>query len=142
MKSVLTSIDISAPRERVWQVLTDFTDYPEWNPFMRSISGPLRPGEKLSVRIQPPGGKTMAFKPTILSVENNEELRWRGRLILPGLFDGEHFFRLSSTKDGTSLRHGENFSGLIVQMMGSSTFEQTRRGFAAMNEALKKRAEA
>ncbi|WP_174296581.1 SRPBCC domain-containing protein [Sphingomonas bacterium] len=142
MKPVLTSIEIAAPPERVWRILTDFSAYPEWNPFVQSISGTVKPGEKLSVSIRPPGGRTMAFKPTVLVARNNQELRWRGRLILPGLFDGEHFFQLSPAKDGTLLKHGENFSGLIVRMMGSSTFEQTGRGFAAMNEALKKRAEA
>ena len=109
---------------------------------MTSVSGPLKTGEKLSVRIQPPGGKAIAFKPTVLAVKTDQELRWRGRLILPGLFDGEHYFQLSPTKDGTLFKHGENFSGLIVQLMGSSSFEQTERGFVAMNEALKRRAES
>ena len=142
MKPVSSSIVISAPQERVWAILTDFAAYPEWNPFMQSISGPLKVGERLSVRIQPPGGKSMSFRPKILIVKPNQELRWMGRLILPGLFDGEHYFQLTPAKDRTLLKQGENFSGLIVQLMGSSTFEQTGRGFAGMNEALKKRAEA
>jgi len=108
---------------------------------MQSISGPLKTGERLTVRIQPPGGKAVTFKPSLLVMRQNQELRWLGRLILPGLFNGEHYFLLSPMKNGTLLRHGESFSGLIVRLMGSSMFDQTERGFMAMNDALKKRAE-
>ena len=44
--------------------------------------------------------------------------------------------------EGTLFKQGENFSGIIVMLMGSSGFKGTERGFLAMNEALKKRAEA
>ena len=38
----------------------------------------------------------MTFKPTVLAVHPERELRWLGRFILPGLFDGEHSFRIES----------------------------------------------
>ena len=57
---------ISAPPSRVWQVLTDFSAFPAWNPFIRSISGPLREGARLSVQIMPPGKSSMRFRPTVL----------------------------------------------------------------------------
>ncbi len=141
MKIVSTSILISAPPERVWDVLTDFPRHPEWNPFIRSISGPLVPGEKLRVHIKPPGGKGMTFNPTVLAAQSARELRWKGKLLLPGIFDGEHFFRLEPSGDGTRFVHGEKFSGLLVAVMGASSFEQIERGFRDMNEAIKERAE-
>ena len=141
MKIVSTSILISAPPERVWDVLTDFPRHPEWNPFIRSISGPLVPGEKLRVHIKPPGGKGMTFNPTVLTAQPARELRWKGKLLLPGIFDGEHFFRLEPSGDGTRFVHGEKFSGLLVAVMGASSFEQIERGFRDMNEAIKERAE-
>jgi len=36
----------------------------------------------------------MTFRPTILKAEPERELRWLGRLLLPGLFDGEHVFEI------------------------------------------------
>ena len=81
---------ISAPPSRVWQVLTDFSAFPAWNPFIRSISGPLREGARLTVQIMPPGRSSMHFRPTVLVSRPNEELRWRGSLLIPGLFSGEH----------------------------------------------------
>jgi hypothetical protein len=142
LRLVSTSIDIAASPERVWQVLTDFSAHPEWNPFIQSISGQLQAGEKLTVRISPPGGKGMTFRPKVLSAQANEELRWKGRLLLPGVFDGEHFFKLEPTATGTRFYHGEKFTGILVALMGAPSFEQIKRGFTQMNEAIKLRAEA
>jgi uncharacterized membrane protein len=61
MKQLHTEVEIEAPAERVWELLTDFATYPEWNPFIRSISGQPAPGERLEVRIEPPSGRGMTF---------------------------------------------------------------------------------
>ena len=37
-KQLRTHIDIHASPERVWQVLTDFAAYPDWNPFITRAS--------------------------------------------------------------------------------------------------------
>src|SRR5208337_3854746 len=39
MKEIHTEIEINAPAEKVWKVLTDFAAYPEWNPFVRCGAG-------------------------------------------------------------------------------------------------------
>jgi uncharacterized protein YndB with AHSA1/START domain len=56
MKQLHTEIEISAPAERVWELLTDFASYPQWNPFIRNISGLPASGERLEVRLEPSGG--------------------------------------------------------------------------------------
>lgn len=84
----------------------------------------------------------MTFRPKVLVAEPNTELRWLGRLLIPGLFDGEHYFRLSSLgSNRTRLVHGERFSGVLVPFAKSSLESATRAGFEAMNKALKARAE-
>jgi len=47
MKEVFSEIEIQATADRVWQVLTDFARYPEWNPFIRRISGEPKEGTRL-----------------------------------------------------------------------------------------------
>jgi uncharacterized protein YndB with AHSA1/START domain len=74
-KELHTEIDINAPAERVWQLLTDFDSYPEWNPFIRWVRGYPQIGERLEVRIQPSGARGMTFRPTVRSVEPNRRLR-------------------------------------------------------------------
>lgn len=137
-----TSIEIQAEPRKVWAVLSDFSAYPEWNPFVREARGELREGERIVVRMSPPGGKPMQFKPRLLRVEAGSELRWLGHLLVPGLFDGEHFFRLEKTEAGTRLIHGERFSGILVRPLKKTLDEDIKRGFEEMNAALKRVAES
>jgi hypothetical protein len=141
-RRIETSIEIAAPAKRVWSILTDFPAMATWNPFIRSVSGALTPGSTLAVHIAPPGKSGMRFKPTVLAVRPERELRWRGRLLLPGIFDGEHYFLLEQIgPDRTRLTHGENFSGILVGTF-AGTLSATQDGFEAMNAALKQRAES
>ena len=143
MKDLHSEIEIDAPAERVWHLLTDFASYPQWNPFIRSIRGqPIR-GEGLEVRIEPPGGRGMTFKPKVLDAEDNRELRWLGHLLVPGLFDGEHSFTIESlAKNRVRFVQREAFKGLLVPLFARSLETNTQRGFEEMNRALKERAEA
>jgi len=143
MKRLHSEIEIDATAERVWRVLTDFASYPEWNPFIRSISGVPSTGERLEVRIEPPGGRGMTFRPMILTAEPGRELRWLGRLLVPKLFDGEHSFIIRPLEgDRVRFVHAEAFRGVLVPLFARSLDDGTRRGFEDMNRALKARAES
>jgi hypothetical protein len=134
-------IEIDAPVARVWAILIDFAGLPSWNPFIKSISGNLALGERLSVSIAPPGKSAMRFKPTVLAVRPERELRWLGHLLVSGVFDGEHYFLLDPIgNDRTRFTQGEKFSGVLVGRL-SGTLSATEAGFKAMNAALKEKAE-
>lgn len=55
MRSISATVDIEATPERVWAVLGDLAAYPEWNPFIRSASGKLAEGGRLTLRMVPAG---------------------------------------------------------------------------------------
>jgi len=138
--AVYSHIEIDAAPPRVWDTLVDFDAYPEWNPFIQTIRGAARPGGRLTVAIRPPGRRPMTFRPLILRAQPHRELRWRGRLLLPGLCDGEHIFTIapfSATRVRFSQR--ERFSGLLVPFLRRTLLESTRRGFEEMNRALERR---
>ncbi len=137
-----SAVEIAASPATVWRILTDFSAYPEWNPFIRAIQGEARLGARLSVSIQPPGGRAMQFQPQVQEAQPQRVFSWLGRLLLPGLFDGRHEFRLEANAGGTRLLHGESFSGVLVPLAWNSMQQPTRAGFEAMNRALKARAEA
>ncbi|MBX0333801.1 SRPBCC domain-containing protein [Pontibacter sp. HSC-14F20] len=137
MQHIETEILINASPEKVWTVLTDFERYPTWNPFIKSINGEKGLGKQLKVSIQPPDGTGMTFKPKVLAFDANKEFRWKGKLFFKGIFDGEHYFRLTDAGNGTTrFSHGEKFSGFLVALMGG-TLDKTKVGFELMNEALK-----
>src|SRR5262249_38293578 len=77
--TISTSVEIDAPKQLVWDVLTDFSAYREWNPYME-IEGTLRVGTKLTVSMGAGGGRGMVFKPAVLAATPGEELRWLGKL--------------------------------------------------------------
>jgi hypothetical protein len=135
-----TAIQIAAPPARVWRLLTDLPRMAAWNPFIRSISGDLVVGGRLAVEIMPPGRSAMRFTPTVLTVRPERELRWLGRVLVPGIFDGEHYFLLHPIGAGTLFTQGERFSGLLVGFV-ERTLTATEAGFEAMNAALKELAE-
>ncbi|PKB82943.1 MAG: polyketide cyclase [SAR202 cluster bacterium Io17-Chloro-G9] len=143
MKEIRTEIEIAAPPEGVWSILTGFASFHEWNPFMLTAQGEAIPGNRLQVRLQPPGGMAMTFKPTVLNAEPNRELRWLGHLLLPGLFDGEHYFLIEDRGEGGArFIQGERFTGTLVPLMGlMGLFGKMTRGFEEMNRALKARAQ-
>jgi hypothetical protein len=90
MRELRSVIEIDASPGEVWQVPTDFDAYPEWNPFIQAIEGNPEVGVRLRVRIQPPGTCGVTLRPTMRRVQPARELRWLGRLFIPGLADGEH----------------------------------------------------
>ena len=139
---IQTQIDINVSPGRVWAVLTDLERYPAWNPFIREIRGELREGAHLHVRLGPPDGKPMTFKPVVTSAEPNRSLVWLGKLFASWVFAGEHRFRLEPlAADRTRFHHSETFRGLLVPLMKKRLDTDTRQGFDLMNEALKAEAE-
>jgi len=94
MRIIETQIGIAASPSRVWQILTDFPSYPDWNPFITEIVGRPEQGARLRVHICPPGRSPITITPTILVAAREWELRWRSRRILPGFFDAEHSFQI------------------------------------------------
>ena len=142
MQELETNILIDAPAERVWRILLDFEHYPEWNPFVSRISGRPEPGQKLDIRLTPPGGMAMSFKPVVVKVEPGREFRWLGQLLAKGLFDGEHIFELRPEGDSVRFIQRERFNGLLVPLLLLMARKSTLRGFEAMNQALKARAES
>lgn len=141
-KEIKTEILIKASPEKVWTVLVNFDDYPNWNPFIKSIKGEVKLGNRITIRIEPPGANGMTFKPKVLRFETNKELTWLGHLLFAGLFDGEHKFELIDNGNGTTtFRHSEKFEGILVPLFKKQLDNNTRKGFEEMNTKLKELAE-
>jgi hypothetical protein len=143
MHEIITTININAPPHEVWTELIDFEAYRQWNPFIRTIEGSPREGERLKISIQPVGARGMTFRPRVIRAVPARELRWLGRLILPGIFDGEHSFEIEPLNEGqrTRFTQRERFTGVLVPFLRRSLDTSTRKGFEAMNQALKDRVE-
>jgi hypothetical protein len=139
MKTMSATIQIDAPPETVWTVLTDLGRYPEWNPLFREASGEVAVGNRITLRsVHPANGRLMTVRPKITVADPGAELRWVSSL--PGIISGEHRFTLAPAGGGTRLEQAETFRGLLATF-SLKTFTRADASFQGLNEALKKRAE-
>lgn len=142
MRELYTEAEIAASAEKVWRHLMDFENYPNWNPFVRSIEGEAKPGAPLKVFLQPSGGSGMTLKPNVVECVPNAKFSWLGSLLVKGLFDGKHELLIEPLENGNvRFIQRENFSGILVPLVWGMIKTGTRRGFEEMNAALKELAE-
>ncbi|HSV39975.1 MAG TPA: SRPBCC domain-containing protein [Nocardioidaceae bacterium] len=136
-----TTFDIDAAVAQVWEVLTDFPRYPEWNSAVSSLAGDLSVGSVLAIRLEM-GSSAMDVKATVTEVESESRFAWRGKLGAEFLFTGIRAFTLESQGEGTTrVRHLETVQGLIVPpfvMLKRKALAEHHNGF---NRSLKERAE-
>jgi len=142
LKIIETSIVIDSTPDKIWEILTNFKEYELWNPFMTKVVGIASLGSKIEVNIKTVSGKKRTYYPIITRYETGKELRWKGKSLLPGIFDGERIFILEKSNDDKILfSHKEIFSGLGVKLVGNKLDESLKESFVRMNEALKGKAE-
>ncbi|MDD3246469.1 MAG: SRPBCC domain-containing protein [Methanosarcina sp.] len=144
-KEISTEIEIFASVDRIWQILMDFAAYPNWNPYIKEISGEAKVGSKIKVHMKPEWEKKgVIIHPRIIRLEPGKELTWKGSFFFPGLLDGEHSLILEEIS-GRKVRfiQKEIFNGIAIPIISTSwSIEKgTVRSFGDMNNALKKRAE-
>ena len=107
-------IEIAALHEVVWDVLTDFEQWPEWNPDVKSMSfeGPLAPGSEFRWKAGP--GTIVS---TLEEVDRPRYIRWRGRTMSIKAVHEWHFER---SNGGTRVETEESFSGFQARLFRGS----------------------
>jgi uncharacterized protein YndB with AHSA1/START domain len=104
------SIEIAAPQETVWDVLTRFDQWLQWNPQVKSMSfdGPLAPGSEFRWKAGP--GTIVS---TLEQVEPPRFVRWRGRTMS---IKAIHEWRLEPRDGGTFVETEETYSGVVARL--------------------------
>lgn len=142
MKELRTEIEIQAPSEKVWQVLTELDKYPEWNPFICHAVGKAETGKTVDIDFQS-DGKGLKLRCTVARFQSNRELSWKYHVTHPLLFRGEHIFTIEPLGENRiRFIDREEFDGLLVFTQAKDIDTNTKNGFEAMDKALKARAEA
>jgi len=140
---VNTAIEIDASLTEVWKVLGDPARFPEWNPLIKEFSGDIRRRGRIHVKLDIPGAGIRTYDAMLLGLQVDHEYIWEYDLPVPRLFAGKHKLIIDPVPGGrVRLRHEEEFRGLLIGPLTASYLEQKRRGFEAMNRALKKRVES
>ena len=128
-------IEAAAPPEVVWEVLTDFGRWQEWNPEVKSMSyeGPLASGAMFRWKAGP--GTIVS---TVEEIDRPRYIRWRGRTLS---ISAIHEWRLERRGGGTHVETEESFSGFLVRLLRGTLQKQLDRALEEGLGHLKREAE-
>ena len=139
MKQYHTAIKINASVKEVWKELTNFKDYPSWNPIVGNLKGEMKEGSKISTFIVP---LKNTYFPVLVKYKEDKELLWIGTQVSKYIISAEHYYRLKSISDTeTELEHGEYFTGLFSYFLSKKLVSAMHNSFEQHNILLKKRIE-
>jgi hypothetical protein len=140
MKKIETQIQIETSVENVWSIFSDFTQYHEWNPFLREVQGALKEGECLKIKVALSNGKVKFAEPKIEKITRGKEIWFLTKKRF--LFTGKHYFIFEAISPSkTRVIHGEIFSGILPFFLWHRIKKVFSASFEEMNKALKLRAE-
>ena len=137
------TLEIAAPAERVWEVLTDFDAYGDWNPFVVQASASLEVGAAMDMRVRVLPFMTQGQREWITSVEPGRGFCYGLAKNALGALNSERCHRVLPQGEGRC-RYESRFaiegwlSGIVKGLLGG----QLRRGFGEMSAAVKTRAES
>ncbi len=134
-------IEIEASVERVWDILVQLDQYPQWNTALQFASNKAVLGDKvvMSVKLL---GLTLKVPVLFEIVKERQELRWCGGI--SWLMCGHHYFILETIDEKntkTRLRQGEIFQGVGFPVLWPLIKNQLITIYHDSNLAIKKRAE-
>ncbi|WP_433590205.1 SRPBCC family protein [Nocardia sp. CA-145437] len=136
------SVEIDAPAELVWQVLTDVDAYGEWNPFVLECKTTLEPGSPIDMRVQLVGPPKQQ-REFVRSCTPGREFSYNMKPAPLGVLSSERSHLITDLGDGRT-RYDSHFqlNGPLSVVVGGLLGGALRKGFTGMTEAVKTRAEA
>jgi hypothetical protein len=139
MKVFESQIDINAPTALVWEHLTAFEHYPEWNPFVLWAKGDLKQGSIVRFQI---ARQPVPFNGEIITLTLNREFTWEARVPIPGV-QPRYIRKLESINNGkTRFINREEFSGVMVPVAAPVLSVLLGPLYEKTCQALKQRVEA
>jgi len=140
-----TSIDIDATPERVWELLTDVSAYPEWSPLLTSAEGSFAAGDRVLFRFSPTNALLRTTVPArVLEVTPCRRLSYVlrfARFGTPGLLDVQSTVTIALRDGGVRLWMEMRFRGLLLPLMTRSLNRDRLPVFGPMPAVLKDRIE-
>lgn len=137
------TVEIDAPPELVWGVLTDLAAYPRWNPFTVEARSSLRVGEPIDLTVRMSRlGRTVSQREHLTEVRAPERLVWTMKLGSRHLVNAERVQRIERLADGRSRYTTEDaIAGALAPLVFAIFGKSLEEGFRAMATALKSEVE-
>ena len=118
-------IDIAAPPERIWKLLTDASRFASWNSTIVELTGKIAEGEKIKLRSKLAPERT--FKLTVKDFQPHQRLSWGDAM-------GTRIYTLTANADGsTRFTMSEKIGGPVFPLFARMipSFDESFNQFAA-----------
>jgi len=140
VESVVVEIDV--PAEFVWDVVTDYASYPEWNPYTVEVDTTLAVGDPIDLTLPRPdgSGKTFVSREYIRVVDPPRLLRYDTGDTFPGLTGVRDQWITALGPDRCAYTTRETFTGDIADRVMAAQGDWVKAGFDAVAHALRERA--
>ncbi len=140
---IQSEIEIAAPPEEVWAVISDVNAWHEWSPIINNSEGEAVLGATLSITMI--GEKKYQdgpkYHPRITRLDAPYSFQWQAVMLLNGIMTNHKIFELQATHTGTRLIHKESFQGMVVPIFRNSFDRNVPTMLNVMNEGLKEKLE-
>ena len=131
----VAEIEIDAPIEVVWNVLTAIDNWPTWNPDVKSVSlgGPVAEGTTFRWKAGPG-----TITSTLVRLDRPRLIAWSGQTLGIRAIHGWH---LEGRDGATHVRTEESYSGLVARMFRRPLRKVLERTLRDSVHSLKREAE-
>lgn len=129
--------EIDAPRAEVWDVLSDFERYPEWNPFTPEVRTTLEPGTPVEMRVVLWTG-VRDQREVVRQVVPGERICWGMHMGAPWLVNAERCQWLEPLPGGrTRYVTEDRIAGVVAPLVLLLYGASMQRGFDGVARGLK-----
>ncbi|MGB3294447.1 MAG: SRPBCC domain-containing protein [Phormidesmis sp.] len=143
MKGWTAEILINAPQQVVWEQVTDFEAYPDWNPFVPEAHAEFTVGKKIRFLEDLKQFGQHWLEAEFLSIYSPNNFVWQGYLGAPFLFTVRHSFVFEAiSEQQTRFRQIHENAGLLIPYLAwRGVYCVSHQGYLDYNQALKDQCE-
>lgn len=137
-----TTVYIDAPADAVWQVVTDFPRYGEWNPFVAECASTMNPGDPIDMVVHLGGPKPKRQREFIRTNTPGREFSYTMKPLPLGMLRSLRSHTITEISPQRT-RYESHFelAGLLHPVVAAALGKQLRRGFEGMTAAVQRQAE-
>lgn len=141
-RAVEHRIGVQAPAEIVWEVVSEFETWHQWNPLYRKAEGLLKIGTVLTLEQHLAGEPAKVIAPIVQDWVPYEQLHWRSSR-MGGFVTAIRYLEIENMgPENATFSNGELFMGLLLRFVSRDERRRLKTAFTQMGEAVRDRAEA
>ncbi len=135
-------IGVQSPATVIWAMISNISDWPDWNPIYPKAEGDIQFGAKLTLEVALPGEAPRVIQPVIQDWTPNEQIIWSLQL-MGGLIRSTRYLEIETLDNGNCIfSNGEIFEGMLMPLIPKKTRRAIKTGFTQLCETVRDRAEA